>query len=75
MATQRALLLYQCMVNDGLLPYKPVHVNATALIRAYPGLLREEDVVVFVAALQQLCSGLASLMTMEKLKTLCLDIE
>ena len=54
---------------------------------AYPGLLREEDVRGFGAALRQLCSGLneacgeaetfpfvdALLTTMEKLKTSCLS--
>ena len=66
---------------------KPVHMNATASIRAYPGLLREEDVRGFGAASRQLCSGLneacgeaetfaflgALLMTVEKLKTSCLS--
>ena len=61
---------------------KSVDVNATASLRAYPGLSREEDIDVIVAASRQLCSGLneacgkvetfaflgSSLMTVEKLK-------
>ena len=66
---------------------KPIHTNMTASIRAYPGLLCEEDVRVFVATSRQLCSGLnkvkgkaetfaflgALLLTVEKLKTSCLN--
>ena len=62
---------------------KPVHMNATASIRAYPGLFCEKDVCIFVAALRQRYYGPneacgeaemfafldASLLTVEKLKT------
>ena len=62
-------------------------MTVTALIRAYPGLLCEEDVGVFVAASQQLYSELneacdkaetfsflgALLMTVEKFKALSLS--
>ena len=37
---------------------KPVHANMTASIQAYLGLSHREDIRIFVAALQQLHSGL-----------------
>ena len=65
---------------------KPIHMNVTALIQAYPDFLHKGDIRIFVAASQQLHSGLneacgegetftflcALLMMVEKLKTLCL---
>ena len=66
---------------------KPVHVNVTASIQAYQGLLCREDIRLFVAASLQLhfrlnkaCDTVEmftfldeSLLMVEKLKTLCLS--